>query len=411
MTTSTIAILPAIDDSGQLQSGRSTWRRFFATATSFGRRPHIGRARTNPSFSRGEAIDQVRYVLNWRDPRSGGRHQQFFSRMKDAQEARAELIVAYERGAYAPQHKGVTVNDAVAGWLENKRGVVRPITFATYQFQVRYVQRPLPPAEDRCATIRSGTGAKPKSRSIELLGNVKLHELCTRQVRAWHRTLSDELSVYSANKALTILKASLALAAEDLEFRPPAMPSGLQRRSERAHKPVLTAEQVAVVIAASREDLEHGVYYAAPFLLGTRPSELLGLLWSEVDFEVNTVRIRRIQMRDGSLAEMTKTAAGRRDIPMSAMLREMLLGWRVRCPRKDGELHRVFPALGNVRAWPLPRANGGWPLIYNNYRARIWAPTLRRLALLPVTPHTARHSFVSILQAQGIEIGLVAKLA
>jgi hypothetical protein len=184
MTTSTIAILPAIDDSGQLQSGRSTWRRFFATATSFGRRPHIGRARTNPSFSRGEAIDQVRYVLNWRDPRSGGRHQQFFSRMKDAQEARAELIVAYERGAYAPQHKGVTVNDAVAGWLENKRGVVRPITFATYQFQVRYVQRPLPPAEDRCATIRSGTGAKPKSRSIELLGNVKLHELCTRQVRA-----------------------------------------------------------------------------------------------------------------------------------------------------------------------------------------------------------------------------------
>ncbi len=93
------------------------------------------------------------------------------------------------------------------------------------------------------------------------------------------------------------------------------------------------------------------------------------------------------------------------------MLRQMLLAWRVRCPRKDGELHRVFPALGNLRAWQLPRANGGGPLIYNNFRARVWAPALKRLGLPPVTPHSARHSFISVLQAQGVEVGLVAKLA
>ena len=28
-----------------------------------------------------------------------------------------------------------------------------------------------------------------------------------------------------------------------------------------------------------------------------------------------------------------------------------------------------------------------------------------------VTPHSARHSFISTLQAQGVEVGLVAKLA
>ena len=28
-----------------------------------------------------------------------------------------------------------------------------------------------------------------------------------------------------------------------------------------------------------------------------------------------------------------------------------------------------------------------------------------------VTPHSARHSFISVLQAQGVEVGLVAKLA
>ena len=33
------------------------------------------------------------------------------------------------------------------------------------------------------------------------------------------------------------------------------------------------------------------------------------------------------------------------------------------------------------------------------------------LGLPYVTPHSARHSFISTMQAQGIEVGLVAKLA
>ncbi len=96
---------------------------------------------------------------------------------------------------------------------------------------------------------------------------------------------------------------------------------------------------------------------------------------------------------------------------MSPRLREMLLAWRVRCPRREGRLERVFPAQGVIRAWPLPRDGGGGPLIYNNFRSRFWSPFLKRLGLPPVTPHSARHSFISTLQAQGIEVGLVAKLA
>jgi integrase len=92
-------------------------------------------------------------------------------------------------------------------------------------------------------------------------------------------------------------------------------------------------------------------------------------------------------------------------------LREMLLTWRVRCPRKDVKLERVFPAPGVARAWPLPREGGGGAFIYGNFRRRYWGPTLKRLGLPAVTPHSARHSFISVLQAQGVEVGLVAKLA
>ena len=36
---------------------------------------------------------------------------------------------------------------------------------------------------------------------------------------------------------------------------------------------------------------------------------------------------------------------------------------------------------------------------------------LKKIGLPAVTPHSARHSFISTLQAQGVEVGLVAKLA
>jgi integrase len=356
-------------------------------------------------------VEQTRYVLNWRDPRTGEREQRFFERHREAQERRSEFLAAWQRGIYSSQTRTVTVETAVAAWLETKRGVVRPITFATYKFQSRYVVGPLAPSEARRAIILSGVGAKPKARAIELLGREKVQELTTRRIRAWHKLLSDEVSIYCANKAMQILKAALALAAEDHEFRPPAMPTGLQRQRDKARKMVLAPDEVSRLLVAAREDLDKGVYCAFPFLAGTRPSEQLGLLWDDVDFEANVIRVRRVQMRDGSHSEFAKTAAGVRSIPMSPLLREMLLAWRVRCPRKDVKLERVFPAPGVARAWPLPRLGGGGPLIYGNFRKRYWVPTLKRLGLPAVTPHSARHSFISTLQAQGVEVGLVAKLA
>ena len=56
----------------------------------------------------------------------------------------------------------MTVADAVAAWLESKRGVVRQITFASYEFEIGYIAGPLLPSEARRATIRSGVGARPK---------------------------------------------------------------------------------------------------------------------------------------------------------------------------------------------------------------------------------------------------------
>ena len=228
--------------------------------------------------------------------------------------------------------------------------------------------------------------------------------------------MTEHAGLYTANRAKQHLRSILALAEEDFSVRPPSMPEGVGRGRHRVKKAILATADIARVIEAARADSEHGVSYAFPFLVGTRPSEqlglLLGLLWEDVDFDANVVRIWRIQERDGSLTEMTKTEAGIREVPTGATLREMLLAWRVRCPRLKGELHRVFPGPGRLEPWPKQRrVGGGGPLLCQDWRRRYWEPVFEKQSLSYVTPHSARHSFISTLQAQGIEVGLVAKLA
>jgi integrase len=95
---------------------------------------------------------------------------------------------------------------------------------------------------------------------------------------------------------------------------------------------------------------------------------------------------------------------------MGATLKALLLDWRERCPRLGGQLVRVFPTRGKRQPWPLPRLGGGGPLLYSNFRVQVWRPLLKRLGLPEVTPHSARHSYVSVLQAAGIEVAAIAKL-
>jgi integrase len=159
---------------------------------------------------------------------------------------------------------------------------------------------------------------------------------------------------------------------------------------------------------AAQNDPQRGVYYAFPFLTGVRPSEQLALLWTDVDLNERVIHIQRSQEPDGTTSELTKTAAGKRDIPIAPMLHRMLAEWHTNCPKRASEARRVFPCLGRGATGGKTR---GRPLSYQNFIHTYWRPTLAALGLPMVTPHSARHAFISMLQANGIEVGLVAELA
>src|SRR5690242_2510225 len=86
----------------------------------------------------GAVATHVRYVLNYRNPKSGHRRQEFFERQKDAHERKTELILKVADGAPVDERQVPTVSKAVDHWLADKEQKVKPNTLDGYKVVVAH---------------------------------------------------------------------------------------------------------------------------------------------------------------------------------------------------------------------------------------------------------------------------------
>jgi integrase len=228
----------------------------------------------------GAAVVQTRFVVNFRHPVTGRRKQIFFKSHKEAIARRDELIADAVTGSFPAERMDLTVGQAVEHWLENRRPEVKRATWRNYRSGTHYIVGPLlvGTSDDRRAL--TWKGAKPAvPEFLQMLGDVRVADLSTGQIRSWHRTVAEHVGAYTANLAKKFLRATLALAAEDFGLRVPAMPSKLGRGRPKSKKAILTPEQIGLLLKAAVGDKQKGIYYVFSFLTGVRPSEQLGLLW------------------------------------------------------------------------------------------------------------------------------------
>ncbi len=361
----------------------------------------------------GRVTEVERYVLNYTDPKDKKRAQRFFERRKDAEAAMNELHTKIVHGQPLSSKKVPTVAEATEHWLRHCDGRVTPFTLTAYKQSARtYIIGPvlIGTAQERGQYTR--TGQAPENAKWEkMLGDFKVSDLTTAQIREWHQIVLRLSTPYVARNAKKHLSTILSLVGEDFGVRVPPMPRRVASGYRKKERALLRQDQVKTILEAAKLDKRHGIYYAFPFLTGVRPGELLGLLWEDVDFVDNVIHIHRNQDLNGGIKPFPKTEAGQRTIPMVPMLREMLLEWQPRCPTRTGYPHRVFPALGYQTKGEDAWVRAGGPMIIQNYRNRIWVPMLKRLGLPHVTPYAARHLVISNLQAEGVEVGRVAKIA
>lgn len=344
-----------------------------------------------------------RYVLNYRDPGSSQRRSEFCDTRKAAEARREELyrLAGQNMLGGRVSKADLTVEEAVQHWLKSCETRVEKTSLESYSRVARdYIIGPLlnaSPDERRKILRVSKTGADKEW--LAMLGKQKVSDLTTAHIRQWQQSILTVSTPYVARTARKHLKAILSMAAEDFGLRVPPMPRRAEGTHRKRERVLLRQDQVKAALEEAIRDRKYGVYYAFLFLTGVRPGEMLGLLWEDVDFVANIIHIRRNQDKDGNIKNFPKTAAGQRPVPIVPQLREMLLSWRDRCPHRKGQPVRVFPSVS------------GGPLLIANFRNRVWNKMLKRLQLPSVTPYVTRHLVISNLQAQGVEVGLVARIA
>jgi integrase len=233
------------------------------------------------------------------------------------------------------------------------------------------------------------------------LGATPLRELDPLTLAAFRAELAAAgVGSAAARRVMVILQGVLERAVEWQHI--PANPARAVRkppqRRERAVRPLspLAVERVrAQLLDAGR--IRDAVLVSVLAYAGLRPGEALALTWSHI--RERTILVERaVALGELKTTKTSRTRTVRLLAPLAADLRE----WRIRQGRPRDEA-LVFPGRGSA-TW----GDDAW----RYWRRRVFTPAVKAVGFdSPVRPYDLRHSFVSLLLAEGANVVEIARQA
>ena len=180
--------------------------------------------------------------------------------------------------------------------------------------------------------------------------------------------------------------------------------SGPPRRSSASRITVWNDDEIRALIEASEHLARQpeARYDYSPILrlgvyTGLRLGELLGLQWSDINFEKKEFHVERQWTRDGEFAP-PKTEAAQRRVPLSDDLVAFL--------RKH---HKETLASGKASTLVFP-SRAGTPLTHRNVQRRAFEPAAKLAGIEGVSVHSMRHAFASRMISRGVSSIVLARL-
>lgn len=129
---------------------------------------------------------------------------------------------------------------------------------------------------------------------------------------------------------------------------------------------------------------------------GLRVSEFLGLKWQDINFDELEIHLVRAIV-NGVVGDM-KTEASRKPVPLDSALAEVLVTWRGRTPYDQDE-DWLFAS---------PEKSGQQPYCPDSALRRAIRPAAVRACIFKhIGWHTFRHSFATLLKANGEDVKVV----
>jgi integrase len=137
---------------------------------------------------------------------------------------------------------------------------------------------------------------------------------------------------------------------------------------------------------------------------GLRKGELVGLKWSDVDFDKGTLRVERQRPRTGAFGP-TKSDAGLRTIGLNALAVE---AFRAQRKRQAEDRLRAGSRWSNAHELVFTTSRGTSPTAWALWCA--FADATTKAGVRPIRIHDLRHACATLLLTAGEELAVISKV-
>lgn len=238
---------------------------------------------------------------------------------KEARDLLREIEQLVEKRIYLPAKNIPTFSKVAKDWLNYKKPNLRASTWSVYEGHTRNHFKNLNPLKINRITI------------------VDIEKYITDRQ-------NEGMNILTLRKILVTLGQILSYAVRHryLDYNPlrdAERPRGQGKRKEQKRNiRILNLNEINALLEAI-EDLKHRTLVRLAIFSGVRQGELIGLKWSDIEWENNQIHIQRTYNNYAWYDVKTETSDRKIDIG-PAMMKE-LKKWMLACP--PNKLNLVFP--------------------------------------------------------------------
>ena len=289
---------------------------------------------------------------------------------KKANEKLREIEDQIAKGVYIPDRRIPTFKRAAKNWLELKKHNVRLSTWEMYDGHLK--------------------------NHFDAINPIKLNRITTGTVETFiSGKQNDEMNITTLRKLIVTFNQVMAYGVRHryIDYNPVRDAERPKRKRDQAdgldHSTirVLSPSDINVLLC-SVTNRKYKTLFTLAIFSGARQGELLGLKWSDVDWDNNQIHIQRTYNKKTWYEPKSKTSYRRIDLGPEVM--KALKRWKLECPLNDHDL--MFPSKYNQ------------PLNESCMVRKYFKPSLKAAKLPVIRFHDLRHTYASLMIEQGENI-------
>jgi len=283
-----------------------------------------------------------------------------------ARERLRELEDQVAKRIYLPDKKIPLFKTVAEDWLKYKKPNLRNSTWSVYEGHTR--------------------------NHFKELQNLKINRITTVTIENFIADRQLEgMHILTLRKVLVTLNQIFTYAVRHklIDYNPvrDAERPKDQGDEETTKTRILTPDEISDFLEAV-ESQKYKTLFTLAIMSGARQGELLGLKWSDIEWDNNQIFIQRTFNNGAWYRPKSKTS--KRKIDIGPTMMGHLRKWRLACPPNEHDL--IFPN------------KSGQPIDHNNLIKRHFRQALKNAELPSITFHCLRHTYASLLIEQGENI-------